>query len=95
MCMSKVLTPTLCKAARVLLKWSQAELSGKAGVGVRSISRFEDEKGEQSPAVRDKLYEAFQNAGIQFIANNSDGPELDGVGLRFRPSYPGRDIKIL
>lgn len=93
--MSKALTPILCKAARVLLRLSQAELCKKAGVGVRSLSRFEDGKGEESPTVREKLYDAFQEAGIQFIASNNDGSEPDGLGLRFKPSNPGRDIKIL
>lgn len=93
--MSKALTPTLCKAARVLLNWSQADLSKCANVSVRSLSRFEDGKGEPSPAVRDKLYDAFQAAGIQFIAVNSDGDQLDGLGLRWKPLSNGAGLKIL
>lgn len=93
--MSKALTPTLCKAARVLLGWSQADLSSSAKISVRSLSRFEDGKDEPSPAVRDKLYDAFLDAGIQFIASNSDRSEPDGVGLRFKPKDPGREIKLL
>lgn len=93
--MSKSLTPTLCKAARVLLGWTQADLSKAANVSVRSLSRFEDGKGGESPAVRDKLYEALRVAGIQLIASNSGEAEPDGIGLRFKPLNPGRDIKIL
>lgn len=93
--MSKALTPSLCKAARILLGWSQVDLSKSSGVAVRSLSRFEDGKGEQSPAVRDKLYDAFVEAGIQFIASNSDGIEPDGIGLRYKPLGPGTGIKIL
>lgn len=93
--MSKALTPKICKAARALLNWSQADLSQKAGVGVRSVSRFEDSNGEPSPAVRDKLYNAFGKAGIQLIASNTCDAELDGVGLRFQPKYPNNGIKIL
>ena len=93
--MSKVLTPSLSKAARVLLGWSQDELGQKANIGVRSVTRFEAANGQQTPGVRDKLYDAFTAAGIQFIASNSDTADLDGVGLRFKPSNPRNGIKIL
>lgn len=93
--MSKALTPSLSKAARILLGWSQNELSEKSGVGLRSVTRFEAEKGHQTPSVRDKLYEAFVRAGIQFIAANTDTEELDGIGLRYRPIKPNTGIKIL
>jgi len=93
--MSKALTPSLSKAARILLGWSQDELSRRANIGVRSVTRFEAENGQQTPGVRDKLYDAFTVAGIQFIASNSDTGELDGVGLRFKPTNPRNGIKIL
>ncbi len=90
-----MLTPNLCKAARVLLGWSQEDLGTKADVGLRSVARFEAKKGQQTAAVRDKLYDAFTRANIQFIASNSDTAELDGVGLRFKPAAPHNVIKIL
>jgi transcriptional regulator with XRE-family HTH domain len=93
--MSNVLTPTLCKTARTFLKWSQAELSEKAGVSLRSVTRFEDTDGQPSPSVRDKLYNAFIAGGLQFIATNSDEAELDGVGLRFKPRHPHSGIKLV
>lgn len=93
--MSNVLSPSLSKAARSLLKWTQADLSQKAGVGVRSVSRFEEGVEKPSPLVRDKLYRAFVENGIQFIACNHDDEALDGVGLRYRPNKPSTRIKIL
>lgn len=93
--MSKALTPSLSKAARILLGWSQDELSEKAGVGVRTITRFEASTDQQMPAVREKLYDAFVAGGIQFIASNSHTDRLDGVGLRFKPTNPQDGIKIL
>jgi len=70
-------------------------LSQKAGIAVKSVSRFEDGKGSLSPTIRDKIYEAFVNAGIQFIATNTDDAEIDGIGLRFKPKYPEKGIKVL
>ncbi|WP_105433179.1 helix-turn-helix transcriptional regulator [Neorhizobium sp. T6_25] len=93
--MSTILTPQLSKAARGLLDWSQEELSEKAGVGLRSVSRFESKGGTATPVVRQKLYEAFKQGGIEFIASNSMTKDLDGLGLRFRPLNPNDGIKII
>ena len=93
--MSTILTPQLSKAARGLLDWSQEDLSEKAGVGLRSVSRFESKGGTATPVVRQKLYEAFKQGGIEFIASNSMTNDLDGVGLRFRPHNPNDGIKII
>ena len=38
------LTPEQCRAARVLLKWSQEELAYQANVSVLTIRHFEKEK---------------------------------------------------
>lgn len=93
--MSTILTPQLSKAARTLLKWSQEDLSKRAKVGLRSITRFESESDGATPIVRAKLYEAFKAGGIQFIASNTLTDELDGVGLRFKPKNPDCGIKIV
>lgn len=95
--MSKALTPSLSKAARILLGWSQKKLSEKSDVGLRSITRFEADKssGHETASAREKLYDAYTKAGIQFIATNSQTGELDGVGLRFKPNNPFDGIKIL
>jgi transcriptional regulator with XRE-family HTH domain len=93
--MSTILTPQLCKAARILLKWSQEDLSRNAEVGLRSITRFESETESVTPIVTTKLYEAFKAGGIQFIASNTTSAEIDGLGLRFAPSKPDVGIKIL
>jgi ribosome-binding protein aMBF1 (putative translation factor) len=95
MVMSSVVTPSICKAARTLLGWSQEELSKRSGVSLRSLTRFESGGDPASAKVRDKLYEAFQRGDLQFIAANSDSAELDGVGIRWRPKRPHNGIKIL
>lgn len=93
--MSSVLTPALCKAARMMLGWTQHDLAAKSGTSVRTVARFENEHEEQSPKARDALYAAFVNADIQFIAANSETSELDGVGLRWKPRFPHSGIKIV
>jgi transcriptional regulator with XRE-family HTH domain len=93
--MSPVLTPQLCKAARILLSWSQDELARRSGVSVRTLTRFENENENPSPKVRDKLHRAFSNADIQFIASNTDDGEIDGLGVRWKPRTPHNGIKVI
>lgn len=93
--MSLVITPPVCKAARTLLGWSQEDLCKKSGVSLRSLTRFESGGDLASPKVRDKLYNAFRQADLQFIAANTDNGEVDGVGIRWRPKLPHNGIKIL
>ncbi|MGO7244343.1 helix-turn-helix transcriptional regulator [Rhizobium ruizarguesonis] len=93
--MRSPLSPTLCKAARVLLGWSQAEMASKAGIGIRSLIRFENETEEPSPKMAEKLYRALVEAGLQLIAANGDDAELDGVGIRYKPKRPHNGIKVI
>lgn len=93
--MSFVITPKLCKAARILLDWSQEELSARSGVSIRTLTRFETGSHDASSKVSDKLYRAFSNANIEFIAANSDDAMLDGIGLRWKPERPHNGIKIV
>lgn len=92
--MHTVLAPELVKAARILLGWSQQDLCKHAQIGLRTLARYETSK-EPSPKVSETLYRAFIAADIQFIAANSEGTELDGVGLRWRPKHPHQGIKVL
>jgi transcriptional regulator with XRE-family HTH domain len=79
----------------MMLGWTQGDLAAKSGVSARSLTRFENGLDEPSPKVRDKLYRAFVNADIQFIAANTETVELDGVGLRWKPKLPHSGIKIV
>lgn len=93
--MTSVLTPALCKAARMMLGWTQHDLAAKSGVTVRTVARFEGGLDERSAKARDAFYRAFVECDIQFIAANGETPELDGVGLRWKPRLPHSGIKIL
>ena len=93
--MSDFLSPELCKAARVLLKWSQNELAEHAQIGRRTLTRFENGETTASPAVQKKLRDAFVAAGLIFRAANTPGGELDGLSVGFRPKLPHEGLKTL
>jgi transcriptional regulator with XRE-family HTH domain len=66
------------RAARGLLGWSQSELASQAGVSVPTVKRVEAATGPRvSQQARDKLRQALEAAGIEFIAENGGG-----VGVR-------------
>lgn len=70
--------PSMVRAARTLLGWSQMELADRAGVSVPLVSRFERLETVGRPANLQKLARAFQTAGLDFnIAE-------DGFGIRLR-----------
>jgi transcriptional regulator with XRE-family HTH domain len=69
------------KAARALLGWSQEQLADMAGISVPTVKRLEAADGILGgrPDTAQKLQEALEAAGIQFIKENGGGP---GVRLR-------------
>lgn len=66
--------------ARAALKWSTQDLAKKAGVGVNTVNRFEDDSDARMSSV-DKMRTALEAAGVIFIDQNGNGP---GVRLRDR-----------
>ena len=67
------ITPGQVRAARLLVRWSQADLAGHVGVSAATIWTFESGK-RRSPALNlDLVREAFESAGVEFIAENGDG----------------------
>jgi transcriptional regulator with XRE-family HTH domain len=75
-----MLMPSLCRAARGLLNWSQDDLVAYSGVTKKTIADFE--RGATRPYLQtlNKLTAAFEAAGIQFF--NGGAP-----GLRLKPGY--------
>jgi transcriptional regulator with XRE-family HTH domain len=69
------------KAARALLRWTQAELAARSGVSVPTIARIEASDGPLggSPETRARIVSALQGAGAIFLQPNGEGP---GVRLR-------------
>jgi transcriptional regulator with XRE-family HTH domain len=75
--------PSQVRAARASLGWSISNLSEASGVSVRAIKYFEKEVAEKDlkDLTINKLVNALEAAGIEFIGAPDDGP-----GIRLRPS---------
>ena len=69
------------KAARSLLAWSQEDLAAAADVSIPTIKRLEAADGPLGgrDETADKIRNALQDAGVEFIDENGGGP---GVRLR-------------
>ena len=83
-----MLTPKLCRVARIAAGWTQAQLGEKAGVSRSSVFEFEARGREAHRTTRARLLEALQEAGIAFgwpgeglvrITFPDPGLPMDGV----------------
>jgi transcriptional regulator with XRE-family HTH domain len=72
--------PVQCKMARIALEWGVRDLASKAGKSPNTIARFERGEDMRDETIAD-IRSAFENAGIEFIAENGGGP---GVRLAKR-----------
>jgi hypothetical protein len=68
------MTPTQCRAARVLLEWDQPQLAKAASVGLSTVVDFERSRRVVSREKIQDIRLALENAGIMFI--NEDGVTL-------------------
>jgi DNA-binding XRE family transcriptional regulator len=71
--------PAQVRMARAALNWSLADLAGAAGVHRNTISNFETGRYAGSRDALAAIREALEQAGIEFIPENSGGA---GVRLR-------------
>lgn len=68
--MSKVadhLSPQSCRAARMLLRLSQAELANLAEISVSTLRRFESGDGKASDYAARQILAALEREGILFV----------------------------
>lgn len=89
------LPPELVRAARGLLGLSQQELALRVGTSLKTISRLESGNSPPSRKLNEALHSVFAAADVQFTAANTDSGDLDGVGVRRRPTLPHQGVKIL
>lgn len=61
------MTPRQCRAARVLLDWSQQDLAAASSVSVSTIRNFEQGKVSTYKPNRLALQRALEAAGIEFL----------------------------
>ena len=73
------LTPAQCRAARGLLRWSQAQLAEKSQISVTAIQAFEAERTKPQRPTLALLARGLEKAGVILIPANGEGP---GVRLR-------------
>ena len=73
------MTPAQCRAARALIGMKQPELADAAGFGLSTIVDFERERRVVSMTAQDRIREALENSGIEFIDENGGGA---GVRLK-------------
>jgi DNA-binding XRE family transcriptional regulator len=73
------ITPDQCRGARAMLRLSQSDLAGLAGVSRQTVVDFEREARTPYPDNRAAIRAALEAAGVEFIDDNGDGP---GVRLR-------------
>ena len=75
-----LITSEQLRAARGLLGWSQSDLAAQAGLSLPTVKRLETGTGSRvSNEARDKLQQALEAAGVEFLAENGGG-----LGVRFR-----------
>jgi transcriptional regulator with XRE-family HTH domain len=65
------ITKDQCRAARGILRMSQAQLARAAGVGVSTVTDFELGSREISPRLHHAIRIALENEGIAFNDNGS------------------------
>ena len=61
------MTPRQCKAARVLLDWSQRDLANRSGVSVSTVRNFEGGKRDTYPINVVALQRALEEGGVEFV----------------------------
>jgi len=68
--------------ARTALNWSNGQLARHAGVGVNTVSRFEQGQDVRLSSV-EAMQHALEAAGVEFIAQGQYSPN-GGVGIRLK-----------
>lgn len=69
------------RAARGLLKWTQATLAHRAAISAVTLNMIESGTVDPRTSTLRAIESALEAAGIEFI-----GSETDGLGVRFRPA---------
>ena len=76
---SHMITPAQIRAARGLLKWTQATLAHRAALSTVTLNMIENETVLPRSATLTAIQRALEQGGVEFL--DDDG---QGVGVRFR-----------
>ncbi len=67
------------RAARGLLKWTQATLAHRAGLSTVALNMIENEAVQPRESTISRIQAALEEGGVEFLAEDGIG-----VGVRFR-----------
>lgn len=84
-----MLTPEQCRAARGLLRWTQAELARRSGVGCTTIRSFEVGRHALIRANAAALERALEAAGVMLVGPDGPAAQADGHGVLLRAAGKG------
>jgi transcriptional regulator with XRE-family HTH domain len=76
--------PSLCRAARALLNWSQQELATRAQVSKKTIVDYETSQVEPRRRTLRDVVQALESAGIEFLPAEEN---VSRGGLRLKWGY--------
>jgi transcriptional regulator with XRE-family HTH domain len=79
---NRLLTPELCKAARMFLGWTQADLAKYSGASLTAITSFECGSRNSGPGTFSLIVHAFQKEGVSFSYSEDDNEQVLGVKIR-------------
>jgi transcriptional regulator with XRE-family HTH domain len=72
------------RAARGLLKWTQALLAHQAAISIVTLNMIESDRVDPRASTLRAIAAALEKAGVDFI-----GSEREGLGVRLRPRRRG------
>lgn len=70
------------RAARGLLKWTQAMLAHKASISVVTLNMIESDSVDPRASTLKSIQTVLEQAGVDFIGN-----EHEGLGVRFHAKH--------
>jgi transcriptional regulator with XRE-family HTH domain len=75
-----MISPSQCRAARGLLKWTQPKLADESGIGLSTINRYENETRPLRETAILRIKATLEDAGVEFIPASSS----NGAGVRLK-----------
>jgi len=74
-----MITAAQIRAARGLLKWTQAALAAKSGLSAVTLNMIESETVQPRKSTLAAIRQALESGGVEFIGTGGGG-----LGVRFR-----------
>ncbi len=77
-----MITAPQIRAARGLLKWTQATLAARSGLSIVTLNMIESETVQPRKATLAAIQAVLEGAGVEFIGSGGD------AGVKFRSNGP-------